>query len=60
MHLQNRKKPCLMIVEGNHATKIASFNDEASAEEFADTYNAIIDAICEMVEERIKNGNTDT
>lgn len=31
-----RKKPCLVIKEGNVYTKVASFNNEQSAEKFMD------------------------
>lgn len=34
MHMPDRKKPCLAIMEGNVFTKVASFNDEESAERF--------------------------
>lgn len=33
-NIPRRKKPSLMLVEGNVATKIASFNNEESAKEF--------------------------
>lgn len=34
MHMPERKKPCLAIKEGNVFTKVASFNNEESAEWF--------------------------
>ena len=36
MGMQYRKKPCLVIKEKNVYTKVASFNDEQSAEVFMD------------------------
>lgn len=36
MGMPYRKKPCLTIIEGNVYTKVASFNDEQSAEKFMD------------------------
>lgn len=36
MGMPYRKKPCLVIKEGNVYTKVASFNDEQSAEVFMD------------------------
>ena len=36
MGMPYRKKPCLAIKEGNVCTKVASFNDEQSAEIFMD------------------------
>ena len=36
MGMPYRKKPCLAIKEGNVYTKVASFNDERSAEIFMD------------------------
>ena len=33
-NLPFRKKPCLSIKRGNHIFKVASFNNEKSAEEF--------------------------
>ena len=44
-HLPTRKKPCLMVTEGNTATKIASFNNEESAQMFAEVLGNIIDEI---------------
>lgn len=34
MHVPNRKKPCLCIVEGNCAHVIGQFRDEEAAKEF--------------------------
>lgn len=34
MHMPARKKPCLAVKEGNVFTKVASFNNEESAELF--------------------------
>lgn len=36
MEMPYRKKPCLAIKEGNCYTKVASFNNEESAEKFMD------------------------
>lgn len=36
MGMPYRKKPCLAIKEGNTYTKVASFNNEESAEIFMD------------------------
>lgn len=33
-HLPGRKKPCLVLVEGNVMTKLASFNDDECANLF--------------------------
>lgn len=41
-HLATHKKPCLMVLEGNTATKIASFNNEESARLFTEIVNSLI------------------
>lgn len=41
-HLATRKKPCLMVLEGNTATKIASFNSDDYARLFAEIVNNLI------------------
>lgn len=41
-HLESRKKPCLMVLEGNRATKIASFNNVESAQLFVEIINNLI------------------
>lgn len=41
-HLESRKKPCLMVLEENTATKIASFNNEESAQLFVEIINNLI------------------
>lgn len=40
--LESRKKPCLMVLEENTATKIASFNNEESARLFTEIVNNLI------------------
>lgn len=46
-HLQTHKKPCLMILEGNKAVKVASFNNEESADLFCEVVNNLVDEIYE-------------
>lgn len=46
-HLATHKKPCLMVLEGNCATKIASFNNEESAQLFSEVVNNLVDDIYE-------------
>ena len=43
--LPERKKPCLMVLDGNRATKVASFNNEETAKLFVEVYNNIIDEV---------------
>lgn len=44
-NLADRKKPCLMVLDGNRATKVASFNNEETAKLFEEVYNNIIDEV---------------
>lgn len=46
-HLQTHKKPCLMILEGNKAVKVASFNNEESADLFCEVVNNLANEIYE-------------
>lgn len=46
-HLATHKKPCLMVLEGICATKIASFNNEESADLFCEVVNNLVDDIYE-------------
>lgn len=49
MNIKERKKPCLMVWTGvNELVKIASFNNEESAEIFAKTVNELIDDVYEL------------
>ena len=40
--LPERKKPCLVVCEGNVMTKVASFNDEESVRWFASKLEQLI------------------
>lgn len=42
--LPDRKKPCLMIREGNVSTKYASFNNDEAAYKFMDIFADFIGA----------------
>ena len=37
-YMPGRRKPCLVIKEGNTCTKVASFNNEVSARVFMDAF----------------------
>ena len=43
-YMSERKKPCLVLKEGNIYTKLASFNNEVSARAFMDVLAKLLNA----------------
>ena len=54
-HFQNHKKPCLYVLIGTHATKVATFSDDTSAHWFKEIVEEFLDGM--LIKDAKENGD---